>query len=166
MDCQEECLPFVLQRCGRGYWDRTIQLNQDHNFIGSFEITRKPTLLKTPTFPGRSEGSVLLHSLYVSRQHAQIFYKDEKWLLMDLNSFNSTFLMQQGGDATKLEPYNPVPMYVNLLILSVIAWEVGWFCLKLHTKNSETTENLLCFIVSPPATTEIWSVWASVLRNG
>lgn len=52
---------------------------------------------------GSIRNIVLYETGYVSRQHAQINYKDGKFFIVDLRSSNHTYLNNQ-----KLEPMEPV----------------------------------------------------------
>ncbi|MGC8815864.1 MAG: FHA domain-containing protein [bacterium] len=59
----------------------------------------------------------------ISREHLNIFYKDNKWYIRDLNSTNGTYLLLNNtqGDFTKenslkLEPYKEYELKQNYII--------------------------------------------------
>src|ERR1043165_4958332 len=67
------------------------------------ELGRPYTLISERTILGRNHDCpICLSGKQVSRQHAQILYKDNKCKLEDLNSSNGTFLNGQ-----RLPPYEP-----------------------------------------------------------
>lgn len=59
---------------------------------------------------GRREDSdiCLRHDLFVSRQHACIYWEDDRWWLHDLGSTNGTFIENQDGD-TRVSGTIPLP---------------------------------------------------------
>lgn len=107
MDCQLDSFPFALHRCGPGTYNRIILLNacESGTHVGKkSDVEELGGKLFHFVYSGRSEESVSLNSLYVSRQHIHVFYKSSKWYLMDLHSFNNTFLYQD-GNAQKIEAF-------------------------------------------------------------
>lgn len=54
---------------------------------------------------GRNEGNgLILHSGYISGNHARLIWKDRKWTLEDLESRNGTYVNEQRCTHTELQP--------------------------------------------------------------
>jgi pSer/pThr/pTyr-binding forkhead associated (FHA) protein len=101
---------YVLQRCGPGEFQRVIQLNESERgtIIGNKAKSSIESFVYIAIIEisGRAEDTVTLNSLYVSREHLQICFNDNKWTLIDMNSFNNTFVYQNGHTVI-LEPFVP-----------------------------------------------------------
>ncbi len=64
---------------------------------------------------GRREDSdiCLRHDIYVSRQHALIYWDGHRWWLQDCNSTNGTFIESRGADerVSGTIPINPGELF-------------------------------------------------------
>jgi pSer/pThr/pTyr-binding forkhead associated (FHA) protein len=107
MECEDIYSPYsyVLHRCGPGEFQRLIRLNESERgtIIGNEAKSSNESFVYI-AISGRAEDSITLNSLYVSREHLQICFKDNKWTLIDLNSFNNTFVYQNGR-TVMLDPF-------------------------------------------------------------
>jgi pSer/pThr/pTyr-binding forkhead associated (FHA) protein len=75
------------------------------------EIRSKDHLRQVPlesltiTLGRALENEIVLNDALVSRRHARLDYRDDQWVLTDLNSANGTFLNRQA-----LSPQTPQPL--------------------------------------------------------